>query len=53
MDDNIKISDKDKLQHYLEQMCDCGLFTKDEMNHYEDLYEAHRDYNNTRVYFIP
>ena len=49
--DNIKISDEDKLQHYLEQIYDTGLFAKGTMNNYEDLDKANRHNASSVVYF--
>ena len=43
-EDTIKFSDKDKLQHYLGQIFDSGLFTEEKMNNYEGLDEANSDY---------
>ena len=39
------------MQHYIEQMCLCGLFTMEQMNHWEDYSEADMTVLETTTYF--
>jgi hypothetical protein len=51
LEDGITITDENMSQHYMEQINDCGLFTMDQMMHWEDYSEEDRSINEMTTYF--
>ena len=51
LEDGITISDEAMMQHYMEKTYLCGLFTMEQMNHWDDYSEADRTVIETTTYF--
>ena len=51
LDDGITISDETMLQHYMEQINNCGLFSIEQMIHWEEHNEECKTVIETTTYF--